>query len=204
MIGPPQSQECALALELLEEVCATLKVLLARHKRDGLATCLTFLGIEVDTVASKLRLPQEKLTPLQSLLSDWGERKVCHRRELKSLVEILHACKAVHAGCSFLRRMLDLLKGSWHHPLHPHSKRLNRSFRSNLMWWRLFAARWNGVSFLPPPADLPCLQIASDASGSWDCGVAEHPLVPAAMRLLISGTPNHGQRVAHSSVACAV
>lgn len=171
VIGPPQSQECALALELLEEVCATLGVPLAHHKRDGPTTCLTFLGIEVDTVASELRLPQEKLTRLQFLLTEWGDRKVCHRRELESLVGILnHACKVVRAGRSFLRRMLDLLKGGQHHRLHPHPIRLNRSFRSDLMWWRLFVARWNGVSFLPPPADLPRLQMASDASGSWGCG----------------------------------
>ena len=65
--------------------------------------------------------------------------------------------------------MLDLLKGN-RHPLRPHPIRLNRLFRSDLTWWRLFAARWNGVSCLPPSSNLPRLQMASDASGSWGCG----------------------------------
>ena len=29
---------------------------------------------------------------------------------------------------------------------------------------------WNVVSFLPPPAHLPVLEMASDTSGSWGCG----------------------------------
>ena len=33
--------------------------------------------------------------------------------------------------------------------LHP--IRLNRAFRSDLMWWRTFVEDWNGISFLPPP-----------------------------------------------------
>jgi hypothetical protein len=171
VIGPLSSQECAMALGILVDACAELGVPLALHKRDGPTTSLIFLGIEVDTVASKLCLPREKLACLQSLLAEWGDKKVCGRRELESLVGILnHACKVVRAGRSFLRRMLDLLKGRQHHSRHPHHIRLNKSFRSDLVWWRLFASRWNGVSFLPPPPHLPGLLMASDASGSWGCG----------------------------------
>ena len=112
IIGPPDSPECATALRILDKTYAQLGVPIADHKRDGPTTCLTFLGIEVDTTAGQLRLPQEKLLRLQSLLSEWGDRKVCERRELESLVGTLnHACKVVRAGRSFLRRMLDLLHG---------------------------------------------------------------------------------------------
>ena len=81
-----------------------------------------------------------------------------------------HACKVVRSGRSFLRRMIDLLHSVPMHPLHPHPIRLNREFRSDLAWWRLFAPEWNGVSFLSPPRLLPMKEIASDASGSWGCG----------------------------------
>ena len=171
VIAPPYSTECADALAIIDRACTQLGVPLAEHKREGPTTCLTFLGIEVDTATSELRLPQDKLLRLQSLLDDWGDRKACGRRELESLVGVLnHACKAVRSGHAFLRRMLDLLKGTRHLPLRPHPIRLNRSFRSDLIWWRLFAAKWNGISFLPSPPQLPRLQMASDASGSWGCG----------------------------------
>ena len=116
-------------------------------------------------MASQLRLPRDKLCRLRSVLEDWRDRKVCEWRELESLVGILHhACEVVRSGRSFLRRMIDLLKGVRHHPLRPHPIRLNRS---DLTWWRSFVWKWNGVSFLPPPSHLPRLQMASDA---LDCG----------------------------------
>ena len=171
VIAPPGSPDCARALETLNTSCAALGIPIAQHKREGPCACLTFLGIEIDTVASQLRLPADKLTRLQTLLSEWGDRKACSRRELESLVGHLnHACKVVRSGRSFLRRMLDLLHTVPMHPLRPHPIRLNRAFRSDLAWWRLFVESWNGVSFLTPPPQLPALQLASDASGSWGCG----------------------------------
>ena len=169
--GPPGPPECADALATLDHACASLGIPIAEHKRDGPTTCLIFLGIEVDTIAGQLRLPADKLDRLQTLLHEWGDRKACQRRELESLVGFLnHACKVVRCGRTFLRRMLDLLHGVPMHPLRPHPIRLNRAFRSDLAWWRLFASDWNGISFLPPPTRLPVWQIASDASGSWGCG----------------------------------
>ena len=169
--GPPGSPKCAAALKSLDVAFSSLGVPLAEHKRDGPTTCLTYLGIEVDTVAGQLRLPAEKLERLRTLLQEWGDRKVCQRRELESLIGVLsHAAKVVRSGRTFLRRMLDLLHGVPMHRLRPHPIRLNRSFRSDLAWWQLFASEWNGVSFLLPPEHLPVHQFASDASGGWGCG----------------------------------
>ena len=50
---------------------------------------------------------------------------------------------------------VDLLHGVPMHPLCQHPIWLNRAFRSDLAWWRLFAAEWNGVSFPPPPPPPP-------------------------------------------------
>ena len=171
IIAPPHCTECATAVALLDNVCDSLGIPIANHKRDGPATCLTFLGIEIDTVSAELRLPADKLQRLQSLLQEWGDRKTCERRDLESLIGLLnHASKVLRPGRSFLRRMLDLLHGVPTPPLRPHPIRLNREFRSDLSWWRLFAATWNGISYLPPPHHLSVTEMASDASGSWGCG----------------------------------
>ena len=115
VVGPPASPECD-ALALLVRVCAHLGIPIAEHKCEDPATCLTFLGIEVDTVSGQLRLPAGKLDRLKSLLQEWGDRKACQRRDLESLIGVLnHACKVVRGGRSFLRRMLDLLHGV---PMH--------------------------------------------------------------------------------------
>lgn len=64
-------------IEILNQACRALGVPLAEHKRDGPTTCLTFLGIEVDTVAGQLRLPQDKLQRLIALLSARGVAVSC-------------------------------------------------------------------------------------------------------------------------------
>ena len=133
VLGAPDSPQCAQGMAILDGVCATLGVPTAEHKRDGPTAQLTYLGIEVDTIARTLRLPADKLHRLQALLSTWGDRKACSRQELKSLIGLLnHACKVVRSGRAFLRRMIDLLHAVPMHPLRPHPIRLNRDFRADI------------------------------------------------------------------------
>ena len=79
-------------------------------------TCLTFLGITIDTIANELQLPIDKLAKLRTIFHEWGDRKACRKNELESPIGNLnYACKVVQPGLSFLRRILDLLKLS-HRP----------------------------------------------------------------------------------------
>ena len=168
IIGPPHSPQCGVFLQILLRECSSLGVPIAEHKTCGPTTCLVFLGIEIDSVKGELRLPHDKRTRLQTLLQQWGDRKVCSRKELESLIGLLnHACKVVRSGRAFLRRMIDLLHHRPHESFHI---RLNRSFRSDLAWWQTFLPQWNGISFLPPPSLLPSIVVTTDASGSWGAG----------------------------------
>ena len=142
-----------------------LDIPLAAHKCEGSSICVTFLGIVIDTATGELRLPPEKLVHLRNLLSKWGDRKACGRRELESLIGYLnHACKVIRPGRSFLRRIIDLLhrNPNTYHPIH-----LNCQFRSDLQWWKSFAAGWNSTSYITTNSST---NFASDASGSWGCG----------------------------------
>ena len=141
---------------------------MAAQKREGPTTCLPVLGIVIDTEAGELYLPDEKLERLQALLQQWGSKVAFTRKELESLIGLLnHACKVVHSGRSFLRRMLDLLHAV---PMTQPAIRLNTSFRSNLAWWTEFLKQWNGISFLPPPSLLPETTVTTNVAGSWGCG----------------------------------
>ena len=105
ILGTPHSSRCADSLKIVVDTCAELGVPLALDKCEGLRTRLTFLGIELDTETWSLRLPRDKLTRIQDTLDTWRERKVCRRKELESLVGLLHhACKVIRPGRSFLRR----------------------------------------------------------------------------------------------------
>ena len=72
VVARPASSDCRKAIGILNEACAYLSVPIADHKRDGPTTCLTFLGIEVDTMAGQLRLPTEKLHLLPITPSGMG------------------------------------------------------------------------------------------------------------------------------------
>ena len=171
ILAPPNSPLCQVWMDILDRECRLLQVPIAPHKREGPTTCLTFLGILIDTVKGELRLPQDKLQRLVDLLREWAGRRACTRKELESLIGLLnHACKVVRSGRSFLRRMIDLLHAV-HHP--PNSKipiRLNAGFRADLAWWQEFVAQWNGISFLQPPSQLPGTELYSDSSGKWGRG----------------------------------
>lgn len=140
---------------------------LSPDKKDGPTHRITFLGIVIDTITGKLSLPPEKLQRLLDLVEKWSLKKNCTRNELESLIGTMqHACKVIKPGRSFLRRAIALLsvaKQPYHHI------RLTKDFRSDLMWWKVFAAGWNGTAIIINP-DAYDLVLTSDASGSWGCG----------------------------------
>ena len=173
IVALPLSDQCQIDLNTLKRVCSWLGVPLAAHKREGPSMKLTFLGIEIDTIRGTLRLPVDKLECLISILAEWGDKKVCTRRELESLVGLLnHACKVVYSGRSFLRRMINLLaatdRSRSSKPFH--HVRLSREFRADLAWWRTFISPWNGVGLLHRFEAEPDFEFTSDASGTWGCG----------------------------------
>ena len=91
----------------------------------------------------------------------------CTRQELESLIGTLqYAAKVIHPGRSFVRRLIDFLRTA-RRPYH--HIRLNAHVKADLLWWKAFAASWNGTAFFPPPPGL-VIEFASDASGTWGCG----------------------------------
>ena len=63
-LGKPGTSDCAHNQTIISDVCALLGVPLASEKVEGPTTCLTFLGIEIDTVAMELQLPEKKISQL--------------------------------------------------------------------------------------------------------------------------------------------
>ena len=169
-LGAPRSEECAKNMQTMLQVCREAGVPFEESKSEGPSSVLTFLGIEIDSLAMKLRLPADKLSQLQSLLRQWRSKKACTKRELQSITGSLsHACKVVRPGRTFLRRLIDLAKLAKrpHHHL-----RLSREARSDLEWWYQFAAAWNGIAILQHFShSRPSVCLTSDASGCgafWD------------------------------------
>lgn len=165
-LGAPNTDEGERALRIALWIFEFLGIPVAVHKTEGPSTCVTFLGILIDTIRGELRLPAEKLQRLQSLIESWCLEKAHTRKELESLLgHLCHAASIVRPGRTFLRELFSLLRQA---KAPHHYVRLNAGAKADLAWWRCFLQSWNGSSFFPPPT--PSIHIYSDASGSWGYG----------------------------------
>ena len=174
-IGPPGTDKCRADLQLFKDTCSDLGMLIAEDKTEGPATCLTVLGIEIDTLAMELRLPADKLARLSDTLQGWRGRRAGSHRDLESLVGLLqHSTQVVRPGRVFLRRLYNLLARTASFKPH-YSVRLNSEAQADVEWWCTFLHTWNGTSMLRPlRAGNPDVEIWSDASGNWGCGALWH------------------------------
>ena len=101
-------------------------------KCEGPATVLVVLGIELDSINQAARLPADKLSALQGLISSWLPRRWCNTCKLESLIGHLHyAANVVWPGRAFLQRMIDLL---WCFHKKDHLICVNREFHLDLLW----------------------------------------------------------------------
>ena len=95
-VGAPGSAECARNAVIMHGVCERLGMPTEPSKDEGPATVLSFLGLELDTMALEVRLPEEKMRRLKVVLGSWRGRKACRKQELLSLIgSLTHACRAV-------------------------------------------------------------------------------------------------------------
>ena len=100
---------CSQWITIFKAIFSDIGVPISHEKTVGPSSKLNYLGIEIDTVARCVRLPQEKYIPLMSLLKEWRGKRKCKKRELLSLIGSLSfAAKVVKPGRLFLRRLIDL------------------------------------------------------------------------------------------------
>jgi len=167
-IGAPNSDECRQNMALTHETCSQAGLPLEPSKTQGPSDKLTFLGIELDSAAMEIRLPEDKLAHTLKTLAQWGLlKRGCIKRDLLSLIGMLsHASKVVRSSRVFLRRLIDL-STTVRDPSY--YIRLNAEAKSDIEWWFQFIRQWNGCAMLPPPL-MQTVTLVSDASGNWGCG----------------------------------
>ena len=71
-LGPLASPVCQNNLTTCVQLCERLGLPLHPDKLEGPATCLTILGIQLDSVKLQARLPAEKRDRIIALLEDWS------------------------------------------------------------------------------------------------------------------------------------
>lgn len=169
-ICPPNFDLANQCLNTFIKLCNTLGVPIKEEKTEMANTTMTFMGIELDSVAMEARLPKDKIVKITEALLSFRKRKKVTLRELQSLIGLLNfACSVVLPGRPFLRRLIDLTKGV----IKPfHHIRLNKESRLDIEAWLQFICNFNGKSmFLDQIWDSSKkLNLYTDAAGSLGFG----------------------------------
>ena len=108
----------------------------------------------------ELSLPQNKLDESKLLINTFLNRKRASKRQLQQLAGKLNwACRVVHGGRTFLRRILDSMNS-----LRSASAkfRFTPGFRKDLFWWQSFLAVFDGKRIVH--SKVPIADVETDAS----------------------------------------
>jgi hypothetical protein len=107
---------------------------------------MTFLGIELDTIAMETRFPLDNVLKIKNRLSEMRVRRKVTLRELQLLIGLLNfASCVVQSGRTFLRRLIDRTKGIQQPHFHI---RLNKESRLYIAAWLLVIDHFNGKTML--------------------------------------------------------
>ena len=163
----PLGQNQHTAMENFLRVFSDLNIPLSAKKTVGPVTTLEYLGFILDTIRMEVRLPEDKLRRIRTLIFSFLNRKSCTKQEMLSILGHLnYACKVVYPGRSFISHIIKL--STTVKELH-HYIKLNSEFRSDLDMWSRFLSGWNGVSFFledeyTKAADINLFTDATDKS----------------------------------------
>ena len=169
-------ESCKEAQLFLHTTLRSLGFYIAYDKVRTPSQVQIYLGIELDSIDMKLRLPQEKVTGLHTELAFFSGRRRSTKKQLQRLCGVLGHCSTlVRGGRTFSHRVISMLK------LFGHGKRyvtLSASFHEDLKWWSKFADQFNGEArMIQPPMHTSIVHTDSSGSGfgavtdcDWLCG----------------------------------
>lgn len=133
LIHAPTKETCLTALNSLVALLRKLGLRINWKKLCDPCQCLTFLGVQINTVQGTLRLDPTKASALRLYLQDIGSKSRLSRKQLQSLGGKLNWAANVHPwGRAFMDstyNAISLLNGP------THKFRLTKAFASDIAWW---------------------------------------------------------------------
>ena len=163
--------DCNCSLQKFIYICSELGIPLVPEKTSkSSSTNITFLGVELDTIAMTAKLPPEKLLRYGSHISSLLSAESTTLRELQTIIgKLQFATCVIPVGKPFLRRLIDATKG------HSVSSaiRITEEMRADLSIWQSFLLKYNGISVITSfrPCDSHQLGLFSDASNDGFAGI---------------------------------
>lgn len=161
-VAGPDSDSCRQRQEALLNILTLVGFSVNYDKVGWPSQFPKYLGIIIDLVAMKFRLPQAKITKTLSHIKMALSGSWCSRKRLEKLTGLLaHCATLVRGGRTFCRRLYSLLKAC------QGKKRVKLSdmYRCDLNWWSSFLTVFDGTCEIFPPI-TPSHHVFTDASGT--------------------------------------
>ena len=112
LVIDPTQLRCKVAFDTLLNLLESLGFTINWSKVVYPAQCLIFLGVEINTVQCELRLSDDPVSVLLSLLNVTSSKRKCTKLHPQRLLDNLHwAACVVRGGGTFLRRLITLANG---------------------------------------------------------------------------------------------
>ena len=174
LFGGKDFCECSALMRSFSTLCLELGVPVASNKTVGPTHVLIFLGLELDSLEMKIRIPLEKLIELKQCLLFVLERKKITLKVLQSLTGMLSFCsRAIPAVRAFCRRFYDAMSGV---ARQHHFIRVTTHMKEDVRMLLLFLECFNGSCYFPESdwvSNLD-LQLFTDATGNANLGCAAY------------------------------
>ena len=120
----------------------------ASDKASTPSTVMVFWGLEVNTVDMTIRIPDDKLVEILSLLKQWYWMKGATKKQTQSLVGLLNfAAGCIKPGRTYFSRILNFLHsfGNRKYCLIP------QEVKQDVRWWLQCATNFTGTSLIMNP-----------------------------------------------------
>lgn len=166
--GRASSFVCMDLMNTFGQLCGEIGVPIAAEKTVLPTPVLIFLGLEIDSVNMRIRIPQDKLSSLRELLLEVSSVNKVTLCKLQSLTGVLNFCvRAIPSARAFIRRFYNAMAGvqKSHHRI-----RVTSGMRADIKMWLVFLELFNGYCSFPDRFWIGnCeLQLFTDSAGG-DC-----------------------------------
>ena len=145
-LGGVQEEETAdMAFDTLRRLLVQFGLTEAISKSCAPNYVMVFLGVEVNSVLLTLRIPEDKMQEILTILENWSNKQICSLKELQSLVGLLNfASRCIKSGRIYLARILNFL-----HDMPPTGRHIvPRETQLDIKWWKEFFPLYNGVTMM--------------------------------------------------------
>ncbi|XP_069125516.1 uncharacterized protein [Argopecten irradians] len=159
-------------MNTFDQVCNELGVPLAPDKCEVPTTCLTFLGLDIDTEEMLIKVPLEKIVSLVNLIESFLNRSKVSLKDMQSLTGKVAFCtRAIPGARAFCRRLYESMSCA-SKPFH--YIRLTLALKEDLEVLLQFFSSFNGVCFIPDKdwTTNTTLELYTDSAGNPDLGCA--------------------------------